>query len=180
MASWPVYIVGDDPSALTFTVAVDHRMFTGASAAQEETADVEIRRRYITRLVRQRLHQQAFRERVLDAYRQHCAVCRLRHQELLEAAHIVADSDPQGDPRVVNGLAMCKLHHAAFDAQIIGVTPDCIVQVRTDVLEEIDGPMLKHGLQGSHDAKLLLPSRSVDPPDPALLAQRYEVFRRAS
>ena len=55
---------------------------------------------------------------------------RLRHQELLEAAHIVADRDPEGEPKVRNGLALCKLHHAAFDCHIIGVNPDYRVEDR--------------------------------------------------
>ena len=61
-----------------------------------------------------------------------------------------ADRDPEGEPKVSNGLALCKLHHAAFDCHIIGVNPDYRVEVRVDVLEEIDGPMLEHGLQGFH------------------------------
>src|SRR5262249_23227676 len=148
MASWPVYIVGDDPAALTFRVAVDDRHL--ASVSNADSQEVDIRRRYVTRLVRQRLHQQAFRERVLAAYRQHCAIGRLQHRELLEAAHIVADADADGEPRVSNGLALWRLHHAAFDAHILGVRPDYVVEVRVDVLNEIDGPMLKHGLQGFH------------------------------
>ena len=42
-----------------------------------------LRGRYVTSLVRRRLHQRSFRERVLRAYRDQCALCRLRHQELL-------------------------------------------------------------------------------------------------
>jgi predicted restriction endonuclease len=114
-------------------VAVDDRQLAAVPAAAD-APEAEIRRRYVTRQVRQRLHQQAFRERVLRAYREHCAICRLRHQELLEAAHIVADRDPEGEPRVSNGLALCKLHHAAFDCHIIGVSPDYHVEVRLDVV----------------------------------------------
>ncbi len=40
-----------------------------------------------------------------------------------------------------------RVHHAAFDTYIIGVTPGLKVKVRLDVLEETDGPMLQHGLQ---------------------------------
>jgi putative restriction endonuclease len=179
MASWPVYIVGDEPSKLTFTVAVDDRQLATVDTTPIEAAEVDIRRRYITGLVRQRLHQQAFRERVLTAYREHCTICRLRHQELLEAAHIVADADPEGEPRVSNGLALCKLHHAAFDAQIVGVRPDYVVEVRVDVLEEIDGPMLKHGLQGFHKSELLIPERESLKPDRGFLEERFALFRRA-
>ena len=70
---------------------------------------------YITTLVQRRLHQQAFRERVLLAYREACSICRLRHRELLDAAHILPDRHPLGEPLVSNGLALCTLHHAAFD-----------------------------------------------------------------
>jgi putative restriction endonuclease len=178
-ASWPVYIVGDDPGALTFTVAVDDKQMA-MSQPSVETPETEIRRRYVTRQVRARLHQQAFRERVLAAYREHCAICRLRHHELLEAAHIVADRDPEGEPRVSNGLALCKLHHAAFDCHIVGVDPDYRVAVRVDVLEEIDGPMLEHGLQGFHGSKLLVPSREALRPDRRFLEERYVLFRKAS
>lgn len=178
IASWPVYIVGDDPGALTFTVAVDERQL--AFTAPADDPEVDIRRRYVTRQERYRVHQQAFRERVLAAYREHCAICRLRHQELLEAAHIIADADPEGEPKVSNGLALCTLHHAAFDSHMIGVRPDYRVEVRVDVLEEIDGPMLKHGLQGFHGSLLLVPIRESLRPDRRFLEERYALFRRAS
>ena len=42
-----------------------------------------------------------------------CALCRLRHQELLDAAHITPDSEAEGEPLVSNGVVLCKLHHAA-------------------------------------------------------------------
>ena len=75
-----------------------------------------------------------------------------------------------------NGLALCKLHHAAFDCHIIGVRPDYVVEVRLDILNEIDGPMLKHGLQGFHGTTLFVPSRDAAKPDRALLEQRYVAF----
>jgi putative restriction endonuclease len=107
-------------------------------------------------------------------------VCRLRHSELLDAAHIVPDVDPRGLPVVRNGLALCKLHHAAFDRHIVGVRPDLVVEVRQDILDELDGPMLRHGLQDLHGHRLLvIPGRRDDRPDADLLAERYERFRAA-
>jgi putative restriction endonuclease len=180
-AEWPVFIVGDDPAGLTFTVSVDERRFAtltlDSSGVQEEPPD--LRRRYATRLFRQRLHQTEFRERVVRAYQHHCAVCRLKRDELLEAAHIVPDADPLGAPVVPNGVALCNLHHAAFDRYLIGIRPDCVVEVRRDVLDETDGPMLIHGLQGFHGTSLLLPRIPALRPDPALLEARYERFRQA-
>lgn len=109
-----------------------------------------------------------------------CAFCRLRHRELLDAAHIIPDSDPAGLPLVSNGIAMCKIHHAAYDGLIIGVRPDYVVEVRDDVMREEDGPMLRHGLQGLRQSPLVLPRSQDDRPDPSRLAQRYERFKGAA
>lgn len=81
--------------------------------------------------------------------------------------------------RVAAGLALCKLHHAAFDQLFIGVTPDFVVLVREDILEEEDGPMLEHGLQNLHLKQLFLPERNQDHPDRAALEWRYDKFEAA-
>jgi len=182
MATWPVYIIRDDPAALTFEIAVDD---VGSVAVRAEPSHgvnegIEARQAYITATVRQRLHQRAFRERVLEAYRSQCAFCRLRHRELLDAAHIVPDYLSEGPPTVNNGLALCKLHHAAYDRFLIGVSPDYVLRVRGDVLEEEDGPVLVHGLQALHDKRLILPSAQADWPSPDLLDWRYDRFLKAA
>lgn len=178
-AAYPVFIVGDDPARLTFTVSVDERRFAAFGNAPADPVEADIRRRYVTRLVQQRLHQASFRERVLAAYQRHCAVCRLKRAELLQAAHIVADSDERGEPIVSNGLALCSLHHAAFDSHLIAIRPDYRIQVRSDVLGETDGPMLIHGLQGFHDQLIRLPRLERHWPNRDLLEARYGAFSRA-
>jgi putative restriction endonuclease len=129
--------------------------------------------------VRQRLHQASFRERVLAAYRQQCALCRLRHPELLEAAHIIPDTEEAGEPVVRNGLSLCRLHHGAFDALFLTVRPDYTVEVRRSILEESDGPMLRHGLQGIHNQRIVTPHAAVLKPDRGLLEERLARFRKA-
>lgn len=176
----PVYVTAADPARLTFTVMADvNGTFEGRLATAQDIADpmrTELRRQYATATVQVRLHQASFRERVLDAYHTHCAMCRLKHRELLDAAHIIPDADPQGDPQVSNGLSLCKIHHAAFDRGILGVRPDYVIEVREDVLKEIDGPMLKYGLQALHKSELLLPSRIEDRPSKDALDRRYQTF----
>ncbi len=185
LAVWPVYIVGDDPVNLTFTVAADDAKLINADEKPfgvskiQDAAVQEIRRSYITSSVKIRLHQSAFRERVLTAYREQCALCRLKHRELLDAAHIIPDRDPLGEPHVTNGLSLCKLHHAAFDGNFLGIRPDYIIEVREDLLKEKDGPMLKHGLQGLHESKIILPKSHNQYPDQELLDKRYFLFKKA-
>ena len=177
VAAYPVFIVGDRPEALSFTVSVDDRRFASLGNVAVEPVETEIRRRYVTREVQQRVHQRAFRERVLDAYRRNCAVCRLRRDELLDAAHIIGDAEEHGAPVISNGIALCKLHHSAFDANIMGVRPDYVIEIREDVLREVDGPMLIHGLQGWNGKALWVPKPPPLRPDPRHLAERYEAFR---
>jgi len=120
-------------------------------------------RRYAEVIVQRRLHQRPFRDRVLLAYGSQCALCRLRHPRLLDAAHIKEDSDG-GEPIVPNGMAMCAIHHRAFDAYVLGVRPDYVVDIRGDVLLEEDGPTLQHALQGLHGELIILPKRRVERP----------------
>jgi putative restriction endonuclease len=178
VAQYPVFVTADDPGSLTFTVAVDDPSLIRPDLSPD-IVDMA-RRAYVTRLARQRIHQVAFRQKVLRAYKTTCAVCRLAHSELLDAAHILPDTHPSGEPVVPNGMAMCKLHHAAFDRNILGVRPDLVVEIRSDVLDEIDGPMLLHGLQELNNRRLLtIPRREFERPSVTFLEERYERFRAA-
>ena len=167
------------PARLTFEVAVDDHVVAAEPAATSADLTREARREYVTGIAVRRLHQQAFRVRVLRAYREQCAVCRLRHAELLDAAHILPDTHPRGEPTTSNGLSLCKIHHAAFDRHILGIRPDLVVEVRRDILEEVDGPMLRYGLQAMDGRRLVLPARVADRPAQEFVEERYEVFRRA-
>ena len=185
LPTWPAIIVDDDPGRLTFTVQVDHDNAAVGGAGETDEVDwpedssVEIRRAYYTGAVKRRAHQQEFRQRVLRAYRGQCSVCRLKHAELLDAAHIIPDNEG-GRAVVSNGLSLCKLHHAAFDRNILGVNPDLVIEIRQDILDETDGPMLQHGLKQTHGEKLKVPRKPDLRPDPSYLERRYERFRKAS
>ena len=178
-AVFPVWLVDEEADQHQFVVALDEAMETAWQQEVLLTAPDEVRRReYALGVIRRRLHQPDFRRRVLLAYERQCAICRLRHAELLDAAHIKEDADG-GEPVVTNGIAMCAIHHRAFDALVLGVTPKYAVEVRKDILEEEDGPTLLHALQGVHGTTLVLPTRTVQRPDTELLEQRYQRFQQA-
>lgn len=138
----------------------------------------EQQRRYAESIVRTRLHQPLFRARVLHAYTSSCTICELRHAELLDAAHIIADADEHGVAHVTNGLALCKLHHAAYDRSLLGITPDYEVRINRSLLEEVDGPMLKHGLQEMHGRTIHVPTNFKARPSKERLSARYADFIR--
>jgi putative restriction endonuclease len=137
-------------------------------------------RRYRFVEVRLRYHQARFRRDVLHAYRDRCAICALREPELIDASHIVRDSDPEGIAAVVNGLALCAIHHLAFDRNLLGIDPSGVVHIRRRLLDEEDGPMLRSGIQGFHGAAILQPRRPRDRPDPDRLAIRFAEFEHAA
>lgn len=138
-------------------------------------------RRYALRLVSQRLHQATFREAVLTAYGNQCAISRLPEPRLLDAAHIVADLHEElGQPVVPNGLPLSKMHHAAFDANLIGVDADFRIHVSDELLSIDDGPMLEQAIKAMAGATILLPARLEDRPDRDRLASRFELFQAAN
>lgn len=135
---------------------------------------------YVLRTVKQRLHQASFRNALIAAYKGRCAVTGLPEHRLLDAAHIVPDTDEQlGQPVVPNGLLLSKIHHAAFDSNLIGIDPDYRVHVSENLLEKRDGPMLET-LKQIDGGVIHLPSRSIDRPDRDRLAHRFEIFRQAA
>lgn len=170
---FPVYVIDDDTPARQFVLALDSivRVLSRSESPLEKA--------YASAIVRQRLHQAEFRGRVLRAYATQCAVCNLKLGKLLEAAHIVADRDQAGDPVVTNGLSLCRIHHGAYDADLVGISPDYVIEINHDLLDAVDGPMLRHGLQEMHRRPLTVPARPRERPDRDRLAARFRAFRAA-
>ena len=139
-----------------------------------------LERRYALRAVKQRLHQASFREAVITAYSGRCALSGLPEPLLLDAAHIVHDKDERlGQPVVPNGIPLSKIHHAAFDAHLIGIDPDYRLHVSERLLTQKDGPMLE-ALKRLNGGTIFLPNRDSDRPDRDRLAQRFERFKAAA
>lgn len=166
---FPIYVIDVDIENRHFIIDLD-------DSRLRSSRDVTLDKRYVARVVNQRVHQPMFRARVLSAYNKKCAVCTLRYPELLDAAHIISDSDERGLPVVTNGMAMCKIHHAAYDQDFLGVSPDYVVHINERLLADRDGPMLQFGLQAMNGKALELPSRRDDRPDRDYLAERFARF----
>lgn len=173
---FPAYVIKDDATRRQFLIAFDESFRSVADPFHLEP----IEREYAERAIKQRLHQPVFRGRIMLAYEQQCTVCTLRHGKLLDAAHIIGDDKSHGLPLVENGLSLCKIHHAAYDANLLGISPDFTVQINKELMDEADGPMLLHGLQEMHQRMIALPKRPVDRPSKDRLAERFDEFLAAS
>lgn len=174
-AMLPAFILGWDAATLKARVAFG--LSDREVLAPPENA---LERRYALRTVKQRLHQASFREAVILAYSGRCALSGMPEPLLLDAAHIVADKDERfGQPVVPNGIPLSKIHHAAFDAHLIGIDSDYRLHVSKRLLKQNDGPMLE-ALKRLNGGTIHLPSRSKDRPDRDRLALRFEHFKSAA
>jgi len=179
----PAFVIRDDP--VLRRVSLQASLLIGDPAAVDLARATNLDpgddlRRYATREALVRLHQQQFRALVLHAYNGRCAVCALREADLLQAAHILEDRDPRGVAAVVNGIALCAMHHLAYDRNLMGIDPRGGVHISERLLSEHDGPMLRSGLQGFHGAAILQPRRPAERPDPDRLELRFERFLAAA
>ena len=174
-AVMPAYIAEWNAKALMAQVAFGmpgQEILTPPQSALE--------RSYALRTVKQRLHQGSFREAVIHAYDGRCALSRIPEPLLLDAAHIIADKDEDlGQPIIPNGIPLSKIHHAAFDAHLIGIDPDYRLHVSDRLLDQNDGPMLE-ALKLLNNESIYLPKRLKDWPDKDRLALRFEKFRDAA
>lgn len=172
----PAFITGWDSKSAKAQVAFSDPASKSLPAPPADPAE----RRYALRLVKQRLHQGSFRDAVIAAYKGRCALSGMPESLLLDAAHIMADGDEEyGQPVVQNGIPLSKIHHAAFDAHLLGVDPDFRVHVSERLLVQHDGPLLE-SMKRLHLGMLHLPARAQDRPDRDRLARRFAQFKAAA
>lgn len=174
---FPMFVTADDPHRRVVSLQAAMPLADVTEAGLQSGEDL---RRYATREARIRLHQHRFRFEVMRAYSGSCAICALREASLVQAAHIIEDHDPRGAATVVNGIALCAIHHLAYDRNVMGIDPTGVVHIATRLLHEIDGPMLRVGLQGFHGEAMRQPRVRVQRPDPDRLEARYEQFKAAA
>lgn len=175
VAQVPAFIAEWNRHALKASVGFGEPVAYGGAVFPDE----QPARRYALSAVKQRLHQATFRQAVLTAYEGRCALSGLPEPMLLDAAHIIGDKDEAwGQPIVPNGIPLTKIHHAAFDAHLIGIDPDYRLHVSPRLMDQKDGPMLE-ALKQLDRHEIRLPARAQDLPDRDRLALRFDAFRAA-
>jgi len=168
-AMFPAFISGWDSKALKARVAF-------GMPDQNELAPPEnaLERRYALRSVQQRLHQASFREAVVSAYNGRRALSGLPESLLLDAAHHHLGQGREARPASrAEWHPPSKIHHAAFDAHLIGIDPDYRLHVSGRLLVQHDGPMLE-ALKRLNGGTIHRPERIKVRPDRDRLAHRVE------
>lgn len=133
------------------------------------------------------IRTRGFRQAVIDAYDYKCSVCKMKIYAPdslsweVEAAHIVPHSF-LGRDDIWNGLALCHLHHWAFDVGWFTLQDDYTISVSSKVLSL----PLEFGILGGYEfirsmsdrhEKIYLPSRSeLHPHQNAIQWHRQNIF----
>jgi putative restriction endonuclease len=143
----PVYVVGWDDERRRFLVDLSEQRPGEIASPARTTRQLklptirtpdspseirELTRRYVVANVQRRLYEARFRNAVLDAYDDHCAVCELHVRALLDVAHAGADHEPRHEIDVSGGIALCATHHRAFDTGVLTFDRDYNVHVHVD------------------------------------------------
>ena len=168
----PMYVDGFDNARRQFALSTRAEAIV-KPASEAELVLREIRRAYGETTIRTRLHQAYFRRDVLTVYRGRCSVCELRTRPLLQGAHIVPDAVAEGIAAVQNGLALCSLHHAAYDRNIMRITPDYKVHVQREWIHSGDR-FANSALSQFDGQNIALPRDPAHHPNPKFLARRFE------
>jgi putative restriction endonuclease len=112
---------------------------------EQEVEGLSAPRRRIVETVSKLARDSNFRDQVLDAYGQRCAVTRAQ-LKLVDAAHILPVGADGSTDLVTNGIALSPTYHRAFDHGLIYLDPKfrmVIHPARVDYLHRLD---LKAGL----------------------------------
>lgn len=152
-------------------------------SAPDDIGDNEIsrkvakKRRYAFSQTRRALRDLNFSKRVFTAYAYRCAMCGIQ-LHLLEGAHIVPVAEPDSTDETSNGVALCALHHKAYDDSLVTFDVKYRVRLNEERLKELKKLDHHGGLGGFRKALrpiILLPPDRRDRPDPAHVSHANEL-----
>jgi len=164
-----------------FRTGVEFEVLQAATAGQdipEEDVDaLPAPRQPVIRTVQQWPRLRSFRIGVLAAYDGHCAICRIQ-LDLVEAAHIIPVGHPESNEMKCNGLALCPLHHDAYDDALLGVGDNYHIVANAARLDDLVARGIGTGadlFRTLHCSTILLPPSQPDRPRPAYLREGLRV-----
>lgn len=148
-----------------------------AVADNEIAATIAPARRVDIVETRRAVRDAQFRSRVLAAYGNRCAVCGVQLR-LLDAAHVLPVDQPGSTDGTNNGIALCTLHHRAYDRALITFDAGYAVLVNKKQIGELTSLSLAGGLhqfQAALKPNLILPADPRDYPHTAFVKEANRV-----
>jgi len=122
-----------------------------------------------------------FRKRVLGAYEHRCSICGVQ-LELIDAAHIIPVAASTSTDETKNGIALCKLHHVAFDRNLISFDERYKIEISNKETARLTAANLVGGLKEFKQhlrTAIILPSDRRDYPPPQYIAEARRIRKWA-
>lgn len=138
-----------------------------------EPDDLPMQRRTVMTTTLRLLRNRRFSEQVLGAYDHCCAFCGVQLR-LLDAAHILPVAHPDSNDRVPNGVALCALHHRAYDSALVTFDGGFSIQVSQSAIVCLTDAGLTGGLAQFNAAlrsSLLLPKVQANYPSTQMISK---------
>ncbi len=179
-ALWPCFIEDISAAEGYAKVLVGSVQASGLTEEGNYRVPNEIESRYLVRETKVRLHQSSFRAAVLDAYKNRCAITGMAETRLIEAAHIVPDSQVNGSQLINNGIALSNLHHRAFDRNLLGIDGDYRIHISSGIREQFPNEFVENAFSSCDNTLLKLPVVKELYPDRDSLAERFEAYQKVS
>lgn len=104
-------------------------------------------RKEVLRTIKQKVRDADFRDRIMTAYKCTCAMCSVQ-LKLIDAAHIVPVDSPKSTDETNNGIALCALHHRAFDNGLVSFDSGYKIEINQPNLQKLAAL----GLDGGYNA----------------------------
>lgn len=136
----------------TGTVPAEIALLNRIALAPQSVAENEITdsvaqpRQYAVSETRRALRAIDFSARVLNAYGHRCAMCGIQ-LKLVDGAHILPVQEPGSTDETSNGIALCALHHRAYDRCLITFGSDYTIQINAKKVSELRMSDLVGGFQ---------------------------------
>lgn len=153
-----------DTGAVPSEAAILERISKEPEAVNESDIDAAVApaRRVEIVETRRAARDVQFRRKVLTAYGHRCAMCGVQLR-LLDAAHVLPVDQPGSTDETSNGVALCALHHRAYDRALVAFDPAYAIRINPKQVEELTALSRAGGLRQFQAA--LKPSLLL-PPDP--------------
>lgn len=127
------------------------------------------KRKEVLRIIKQKVRDADFRDRIMTAYKSTCAMCGIQ-MKLIDAAHIVPVESPKSTDDTNNGIALCALHHRAFDNGLVSFDSKYKIEVNQDRLQKLSAQNLDGGyniFKNNLRAVIEIPADRRDHPHPS-------------
>jgi putative restriction endonuclease len=136
------YIAFLEPLHDSGKVPEEAAILTKLSEDPDEVADKDIydevaeKRKFAVLSTKRALRALDFGRRVLGAYGHQCAMCGMQLR-LIHGAHILPAAHEDSTDQTSNGVALCALHHRAYDRALVTFDPLFKVNVNEQMVNKL-------------------------------------------